>query len=393
MRRVYLDNNATTPVAPEVFEAMTPWLTEGFGNASSIHWYGQQAAAAVEAAREAVAALLHAQAAEVVFTSGGTEADNTALFGVIEAAETASSAKHLVTTAIEHHAVLHSAKALENRGVRVTFVPVGPSGVVDPDDIRKAITADTVLISVMHANNELGTLQPIEAIGRIAQEHGIPFHTDAVQSAGKIALDVEKLGVSLLSLSAHKLNGPKGVGALYVRKGAELRPLLYGGGHERDRRAGTENVAGIVGFGAAAGLAMRTLHEEAVRLAKLRDRLEAGILGHVPSVRINGDLKRRVPNTSSVTFDFVEGEGLVIAADLQGLACSTGAACSSGSVESSHVLTAIGQTQDQARSTVRFSLGRFNTPEDIDYALEVIPQVVDHLRQLSPMVVENPVRM
>ena len=385
MHRVYLDNNATTPLAPEVFEAMTPWLTEGFGNASSIHWFGQQAAAAVEAARGAVAALLHCAPAEIVFTSGGTEADNTALFGVVDAAETSSGSKHVVTTAMEHHAVLHSAKALEKRGVRVTTVGVDASGIVDPDEIRDAITADTVLISVMHANNELGTVQPIEEIGRIARQRGIPMHTDAVQSAGKIPVDVDKLSVSLLSLSAHKLYGPKGVGALYVRKGTPLQPLLFGGGHERDRRAGTENVAGIVGFGAAAGLAMRTLNEEPERLAGLRDRLEAGILQSIPSVRTNGDLKRRVPNTSSVTFDFVEGEGFVIAADLRGLACSTGSACSSGSVEPSHVLTAIGQRPEQARSTVRFSLGRFNSQEDIDGALEVIPEVVGHLRRLSPL--------
>ncbi len=385
MRRVYLDNNATTPLAPEVFEAMTPWLTEGFGNASSIHWYGQQAAAAVEAAREAVVAFLHAQAAEIVFTSGGTEADNMALIGVVDAAKTPGGSKHMVTTAIEHHAVLHTAKALEKRGVRVTYVGVDPSGIVNPDEIRDAITPDTVLISVMHANNELGTVQPIEEIGRIAREHGIPLHTDAVQSAGKIPLDVDKLNVSLLSLSAHKLYGPKGVGALFVRKGTQLRPLLFGGGHERDRRAGTENVAGIVGFGAAAGLAMRTLNEEPDRLAGLRDRLEAGILQSIPSVRINGDLKRRIPNTSSVTFEFVEGEGFVIAADLRGLACSTGSACSSGSVEPSHVLTAIGQRPEQARSTVRLSLGRFNSREDIDGALKVIPEVVAHLRRLSPL--------
>ena len=389
MRRLYLDNNATTPLAPEVFQAMTPWLTEGFGNASSIHWFGQQAASAVEAAREAVAALLHAQAAEIVFTSGGTEADNTALFGVVDAAKTPGGTKHVVTTAIEHHAVLHTAKALEKRGVRVTTVGVDASGIVDPDEIRDAITPDTVLISVMHANNELGTVQPIEEIGRIARERGIPLHTDAVQSAGKIPLDVDRLNVTLLSLSAHKLYGPKGVGALYVRKGTQLRPLLFGGGHERDRRAGTENVAGIVGFAAAAGLAMRTLNEEAERLAGLRDRLEAGILQSIPSVRINGDLNRRVPNTSSVTFDFAEGEGFVIAADLRGLACSTGSACSSGSVEASHVLTAIGQRPEQARSTVRFSLGRFNSQADIDGALEVIREVVGHLRRLSPLYRES----
>jgi cysteine desulfurase len=389
MNRIYLDNNATTPVAPEVFEAMTPWLTEGFGNASSVHWFGQQAAAAVDEARLAVAALIHAQPAEIVFTSGGTEADNTALFGVVEAAETVTGSKHVVTTAIEHHAVLHTAKALEKRGVRVTYVRVNASGVVNPEDIRKALSSDTVLISVMHVNNELGTLQPIEEIGRLAREAGIPLHTDAVQSAGKLPLDVDRLNVSLLSLSAHKLNGPKGVGALYVRKGTLLRPLVYGGSHERDRRAGTENVPGIVGFGAAAGLAMRTLNEEPNRLAGLRNRLEAGIRRRVPSVRINGDPKHRVPNTSSVTFDFVEGEGFVIAADLRGLACSTGSACSSGSVEPSHVLTAIGQTHERARSTVRFSLGRFNTKQDVDSAVDVISQVVEHLRRLSPVYAES----
>jgi cysteine desulfurase len=385
MRRIYMDNNATTPLDPEVLEAMMPWLRDGFGNASSIHWYGQQAAAAVETARETVAALLDAQASEIVFTSGGTEADNTALSGVVERARTASGLKHIVTTTIEHHAVLHTAKALEKRGVRVTCVPVNSSGIVDPDDIRKALTADTVLLSVMHANNELGTIQPIEEIAKIAREHGIPMHTDAVQSAGKIRLNTTEVPVSLVSLSAHKLYGPKGVGALYLRKGTQIQPLLYGGGHERDRRAGTENVAGIVGFGKAAELAMRNLGGEPAQLARLRNRLEAGILASVPWARINGDPVRRAPNTSSVTFDFVEGEGFVIAADLRGLACSTGSACSSGSVEPSHVLTAIGLNRQQARSTVRFSLGRFNNEEDVDSALRVVPEVVEHLRKLSPV--------
>jgi cysteine desulfurase len=385
MRRIYFDNNATTPVAPEVFAAMTPWLTEGYGNASSIHWHGQQAAGAVDAARQSVAALLRAEAAEIVFTSGGTEADNAALFGVVEAAQTARGSKHVITTAIEHHAVLHPAKALERRGVRVTYVAVSPSGIISPDDVRAAIAPDTVLISVMHANNELGTIQPIEEIGRIARERGIPLHTDAVQTAGKLALDVNRLNVSLLSISAHKLNGPKGVGALYVRKGTPLRPLIYGGSHERDLRAGTSNVAGIVGLGKAAELAMVSLHEEPPRLAALRDRLEAGILRTVPDARVNGDSLHRVPGTSSMTFDFVEGEGFVIAADLRGLACSTGSACSSGSVEPSHVLTAIGQAPHHARSTVRFSLGRYNTREDVDEALEIIPEVAGRLRNLSPL--------
>lgn len=382
VRRIYLDNNATTPLAPEVFEAMKPFFSEDFGNASSIHWYGQQAKAAVEKAREQVARLIGARASEVVFTSGGTEADNAALVGIIEAAR--SDAKHVITTAIEHHAVLHMAKALEKRGVSVTYLRAGSSGVVDPDDIARAIRPETVLISVMHANNELGTLQPLEEIGRLARERDVYFHTDAVQSVGKIPVDVEKLGADLLSLSAHKLHGPKGVGALYVRKGTILRPLLYGGHHERDRRPGTENVPGIVGLGKAAELALARLDEEAERLRALRDRLEQGIFARVPQVAINGDPERRLPTTTNLSFDHIEGEGFVIAMDLRGIACSTGAACSSGSLEPSHVLAAIGRSAQQARSSIRFSLGRFNTSEDIDATLEVLPAVVEQLRSVSP---------
>jgi cysteine desulfurase len=382
MHRVYLDNNATTPLAPEVFEAMRPYWLEDYGNASSIHWFGQRAKAAVEKAREQVARLLHARASEIVFTSGGTESDNAAIVGIVEAAR--GERKHVVTTAIEHHAVFNTAQALEKRGVSVTYVRVGASGVVDPQDVASALRPETVLISVMHANNELGTIQPLEEIGRIARERDIYFHTDAVQTVGKVPVDVDKLGVDLLALSAHKLYGPKGVGALYVRRGTILRPLMHGGHHERDRRPGTENVAGIVGLGAAGELALHHLPEEADRVAALRDRLEAGILERVPLVVVNGDRARRLPTTTNLAFDYIEGEGFVIAMDLRGIACSTGAACSSGSLEPSHVLSAIGLKPEQARASIRFSLGRFNTAEDIDTTLELLPAVVEQLRSVSP---------
>jgi len=382
MKRVYFDNNATTPLAPEVFELMRPYMLEDYGNASSIHWYGQRAKAGVERAREQVARLLNARTSEIVFTSGGTESDNTAILGIVEASR--AERKHVVTTAIEHPAVLSTAKLLERRGVSVTCVRVGSTGVIDPADVANALRPETILISVMHANNELGTIQPLEELGRLARERDIYFHTDAVQSAGKIPVDVEKLGVDLLALSAHKLNGPKGVGALYVRKGTTLRPLLHGGHHERDRRPGTENVAGIVGLGAAAEIAGSHLSEEHARLAALRDRLEAGILAQVPFVSSNGDPAHRVPGTANLTFDYIEGEGFVIAMDLRGIACSTGSACSSGSLEPSHVLSAIGLKPEQARASIRFSLGRFNTDEDVDAALKIMPAVVEQLRAVSP---------
>lgn len=383
MQRIYLDNNATTPVAPEVFETMKPYLAGDFGNASSVHWYGQRARAAVEEARESVAHLINAQPGEIVFTSGGTESDNAALFGAADL-QAGRSAPHIITTAIEHHAVLFAAKALEQSGARVTFAPVDANGLVDPEFVEHEMTPETTLISVMHANNELGTIQPVEEIGRIAREHGVPFHTDAVQSAGKIPMDVSAIGASLVSISAHKIYGPKGVGALYIRKGTPLRPLIVGGHHERDRRGGTENVAGIAGFGRAAELAFECRAREAERLAALRDRLEQGLLARIAGISINGARAARVPNTASVRFEGVEGEGLVIALDLRGVACSTGAACSSGSVEPSHVLAAIGLSKEDARSTLRFSLGRYNTAEDVDSALDIIPQVVQRLRDLSP---------
>jgi cysteine desulfurase len=389
MRRIYFDHNATTPVDPAVREAMLPYLSEAFGNASSIHSFGQQARAAVEQARQSVAALLGAHPAEIVFTSGGTEADNLAIFGIVHAASGAR--KHVITTQIEHHAVLNICQALQEQGVAVTFLPVSGDGRVDPDDVRRALRPETVLITVMHANNELGTVQPIAEIARLAAEADVWFHTDAVQSAGKLPLDVESLGVDLLSLSAHKLYGPKGVGALYVRRGVHLKPLLYGGHHERDRRPGTENVAGIVGLGQAAALARQRLGEDAVRLAALRDRLERGLLERIPHARVNGAGAPRTPNTTNITFSFIEGEALVIALDLKGLACSTGAACSSGAVEPSHVLTAIGLPPEEARASLRFSLGHGNTDAEVEYALEVIPDVVEHLRQLSPQYKKQPV--
>lgn len=381
-RQVYLDYNATTPLAPEALQAMMPYLTEEYGNASSIHSVGQRARAGVEQAREQVAQLIGAREREIVFTGGGTEADNLAVRGVVEASP--QQRKHIITTTVEHHAVLNTCQALEAEGVAVTYLPVGADGRVNPQAVERAIKPGTVLISVMLANNELGTIQPIAEIARMAQERKIVFHTDAVQAVGKIPLDVGELRVDLLALSGHKFYGPKGVGALYVRRGVRLKPLFFGGRHERDRRPGTENVAGIVGLGAAAELARSHLPEEGQRLAGLRDELERRILERVPHAGINGDREHRTPNTTNIYFDFVEGEPLVISMDLKSIACSTGAACSSGAVEPSHVLTAIGLSAERARASLRFSLGRNTTPEDIDYVTEVIPDVVEHLRELSP---------
>jgi cysteine desulfurase len=378
MQRIYLDHNATTPVAPAVLEAMLPYFSADFGNASSVHAFGQRARAAVERARELVAALIGARPAEIVFTSGGTESDNAAIFGVVGAAPGTATGKrpHVVTTAIEHHAVLHVCQALERRGVGVTYVGVSRDGVVDPGEVRRALRPETVLISVMHANNELGTIQPVEEIGRIAAEAGIRFHTDAVQSAGKVPVDVARIGADLLSLSGHKLYGPKGVGALFVRKGVQLEPIQYGGQNARDRRAGTENVAAIVGLGAAAELARERLAPNAAHMAALRDRLEQELIQRVPGTRVNGAGAPRTPNTSSVLFPSVDSESLVIALDLQGIACSAGAACSSGAVDPSHVLRAIGLSGMDARACVRLSLGSGNTEDEIARALEVIPAVV-----------------
>jgi cysteine desulfurase len=380
--RIYLDYNATTPVDRAVLEAMLPYFAENFGNASSIHSSGQRGRSAVDAARDSVAALIGAKAAEVVFTSGGTEADNLALFGSVMASN--QTRKHVITTAIEHHAVLNAAQALEKQGIDVTYVSVSGDGVVDPQDIRRELRPETILISVMHANNELGTIQPIEEIGRIAAEADVYFHCDAVQSAGKMPLDVNRLGVDLLSVSAHKIYGPKGIGALYVRSGTPLAPQFHGGHHERDRRPGTENVPGIVGFGKAAELAKMNCETDAARVAVFRDRLEEMLTGSLRSVRVNGDSGRRVANTTNMAFAGAGGEALVIALDLQGISCSTGAACSSGAVEPSHVLLAIGLPADEARSSLRFSLGRATTSDEIDRAIAIIPPTVERLRALSP---------
>ena len=385
MERLYLDHNATTPVAADVLEAMLPFLADNYGNPSSIHSFGQQARADLEQARAEVARLLNCRANEVVFTSGGTEADNLAVLGGVRAARARNGGrKHVVTSQIEHHAVLEACQALQKEDVEVTYLRVGSDGVVDPDDVRRALRPETVLVTVMYANNEIGTIQPIAEIAALARAHGALMHTDAVQAAGKIPLDVKALGVDLLTISGHKMYGPKGVGALYARRPTRLEPLSYGGHHERDRRPGTENVAGIVGLGRAVELTRRSLAAESARLAALRDRLERGILERVEEAAVNGDLTRRVPNTSSICFDYVEGEALVIALDLKGVACSTGAACSSGAIEPSHVLTAIGLRSEQARASLRFSLGRQNTEAQVDQLLEILPPVVAHLRDLSP---------
>jgi cysteine desulfurase len=391
MPRVYLDHNATTPVEPEVLDAMLPYFSGDFGNAASIHSPGQRARAAVETAREQVAALIGARPQEIVFTSGGTESDNHAIFGIVRSSS--GTTKHVVTTQIEHEAVLNACQALEKdaaaSGARkeetaVTYLPVDSNALIDLDELRNAIRPQTTLITIMHANNELGAVQPLEQVGKIAAQSDIYFHTDAVQSAGKIPIDVNALGVDLLSISGHKLYAPKGIGALYIRGGTRLRQLLYGGHHQRGFRPGTENVPGIVGLGKAAELARATLDEDADRISSLRDELERGLLAKIPQARANAAASPRTPNTTNITFPDIEGEALIIALDLKGLACSTGAACSSGAVEPSHVLTAIGLPPEEARASIRFSLGRHTASADIAFALEVVPAAVSQLRQLSP---------
>jgi cysteine desulfurase len=381
MNRIYLDYNATTPVDPAVLDAMLPYFSNDFGNASSIHTFGQRARAAVETAREHVAALLNARPQEIVFTSGGTESDNHAIFGVIA---DPSAPPHIITTAIEHEAVLNACQSLEKQGVAVTYLPVSREGLIDLDQLRSAVRPETVLITVMHANNELGVIQPLEEIGRIAAENDIYFHTDAVQSFGKIPVDVKSLQLDLLALSGHKLCAPKGVGALYIKGGTRLRQLLYGGHHQRGFRPGTENVAAIVGLGKAAELARQSMAAETQRLTALRDNLENGLLARVPHSRVNAANAPRTPNTANLVFPGIEGEALIISLDLKGLACSTGAACSSGAVEPSHVLTAIGLSPSDARASIRFSLGRPTTQAEIDAALEIVPAAVAQLRTLSP---------
>ena len=383
MQRYYFDHNATTPVAPEVRDAILLCLEGSYGNASSIHGFGQDAKARVERARRQVAALLNCTAAEIVFTSGGTEADNLAILGTVRTSS--RSRKHVITSSIEHPAVLNTCQELEKEGVEISYVRVGSEGVVFPDDVRVALKPHTELISIMHANNELGTVQPIAQISEIAREAGVVFHSDGVQSTGKVPTDVDALGVDLLSLSAHKFYGPKGAGALYVRKGTTLEQVQHGGRHERGYRAGTQNVPGIVGLGEAAALARKKVPAEAERLTDLRDRLEGSILERIESATVNGPGTARVPNTTNIRFEGLEGEALVIALDLKGMAVSSGAACSSGAVEPSHVLIAIGLSAGQARSSIRFSLGQQNDAQQVDTLLDALPGVVQHLRHLSPV--------
>jgi len=387
MRHIYMDANATTPLLPEVFEAMRPFWIEHFGNASSIHQQGQYARAAVDHARESVARLLRCRASEIVFTSGGTESDNLALFG------TMSEGAHLITTAIEHHAVLHAAESLAARNIEVTFLPCTPQGLIEPAALEAAIRPNTKLVSIMFANNETGVIQPIAELARITHAAGALFHTDAVQATGKLPLDLSPRGplkdVDLLTLSGHKIHAPKGIGALFVRRSVRLSPMLHGGSHERQRRAGTENVTGVVGLGKAAELAQHWLAEDSAtngpsQLVCLRDRLEQGILAQVEECGINGDGAPRVSNTTNIYFDHVEAEALVIALDLKGLSVSGGSACQSGATEPSHVLTAMGLNPARARASIRFSLSKLTTEEEVEQALTLVPTAVARLRELSP---------
>jgi len=379
---VYLDYNATTPLAPEVLEVMLPYFREEFGNPSSIHSFGQRAKAALYDARERVASLIGASPNEILFTSGGTEADNLAILGVLEAAE--GGRRHLVTSSVEHHAVLNTMKALAKKGVPVTFLKVDRAGRVDPEDLKSALTPGTLLVSIMHANNETGVVQPVAELARLTHQAGAYFHTDAVQSIGKIPVRVRELGVDLLSLSGHKIYGPKGTGALYVRRGVNVRPIFRGGGQERARRPGTENLPGLVGLGRAAQLAETHLAGEPNRVAVLRDRLTEDVLARIPGSAPNGAEAERTPNTVNLSFQGVEGETLIIALDLKGCAVSTGAACSSGTVEPSHVLIAMGLSPQQVQGSIRVSLGRYTTAEEIAYFVDVLESVVESIRNHAP---------
>jgi cysteine desulfurase len=383
LRRIYLDNSASTPIAPEVLEAMLPYLTDKFGNASSIHFFGQEARAAVDKARHQVAGLINARPAEIIFTSGGTESDNLAIRGIV------GVKGHVITTTIEHPAVKNVCDELEKHGYEVTYIAVGSNGVVDVEDVKAAVRPDTVLISVMAANNEIGTLQPIDEVGRFVRElraagQKIYFHTDAIQAVGKITVDVEAIGCDMLSISGHKIYAPKGIGALYIRRGVRLSPQIVGGRQERERRGGTESVPNIVAFGKACELAADELAESEPRSRELRDRFEQGVFERVTDVSLNGDAEKRLPNISNLSFGSVEGEGLLINLDMQGVAVSTGSACSSGSLEPSPVIRALGRDDAAARSAVRFSFGRFNTEADVERVLEVLPNAVENLRKLAP---------
>jgi cysteine desulfurase len=382
MKRVYLDNAATTPVSDEVFDAMLPYFNEKFGNASSLYLGGRQAAEAMERAREQVANAIGAETREIIFTSGGTEADNIAVIGAAHARR--DHGNHIITSAIEHPAVMEPCEHLKREGYEVTFVPVDKEGIVDVDALNEAVTPNTILISIMHVNNEIGTIQPVEEIGRIARDNDIPFHTDAIQSLGKIGVDVDELGVDMLSLSGHKIHGPKGVGALFVRKGTRVKAIEYGGGQERGLRSGTENVSGIVGMGQACEAAVRDLKENAAHMARLRDRLLDG-LAKEEYVTLNGSRTRRSPNNVNVSFHYVEGESLVLMLDMKGVEASTGSACSSKNLQPSHVILALGKSPEQAHGSLRFTNSEYNTDEEIDYVLEVLPDITQKLMAMSPL--------
>ena len=380
-RRVYLDHNASTSVHPEVLEAMLPFFSERFGNPSSIHGFGREARDGVEGARERVAHFLRVGKDEIVFTSGGTESDNAAVKGIAAA----RGRGHIVTSAVEHHAVLRSVQALEKAGFEATYVPVDGDGMVDPDDVRRALRPDTIVVSIMHANSEVGTIQPVGAIGRLTREREIPFHVDAVQTFGKLPLDLDALGIDLLSFSSHKIYGPKGIAGLYIRKGTKMVSVQHGGEHERRRRAGTENVPGIVGLGKAVEVRARDMAAEETRVRGLRDRLWAGLERRVPEIRLNGHPTERLPGTCNVCFRHIESESIVLGLDLKGVAVSAGSACTSGSIEPSHVLVAMGVPLDWAMGAVRCSLGRTTTAEDVDYVLDCVEPLAGKLRSLSPL--------
>lgn len=381
MKRIYMDHAATTPVTEEVLEAMRPYFTEGYGNASSLHGFGQEARKAMEQARETVADLINANPSEIVFTSGGTEADNTALKGVAFANR--NKGNHIITTKIEHDAVLKTCDFLESRGFEITRLDVDENGLIDLEELKNSITDKTILVSVMHANNEIGTIQPIEEISKICREHGVYFHTDAVQTFGKIPIDVKGVNIDLLSASSHKIYGPKGVGCLYIRRGVKIEPFVHGGGHENGMRSGTENVAGIVGFAKVCEIAKRNMEKESERLTVLRNKLIEGIM-KIPGTKLNGHPEKRLPNNVNVSFKHIEGEGLVLKLDDKGVAASTGSACSSHTLEPSHVLLAIGLSHGDAHGSLRLTLGKQNTVNDIEYVLEVLPEVVNGLRAISP---------
>lgn len=383
MKKIYFDHNATTPVHEDVFEAMLPFLKDEWGNPSSIHWAGRGPKKAVEDAREKTAALFNCTAPEVIFTSSGTEGDNHAIKGVAYAKK--DKGNHIITSKVEHPAVLNTCKQLAKEGFDITYLNVDADGLISLDELEKAVTPKTILISLMYANNETGVIFPIREACEIAKKKGVTFHTDAVQAAGKIPVDIQRLGVDLMTISGHKLYGPKGVGALFVKRGVRLVPLIHGGHHERNRRGGTENVAGLAGLGKACELACRDMERETAHLTELRNRLETGMTVKVPHVKVNGHLEKRLPNTSNISFEFVEGESLLLNLDMKGIAASSGSACTSGSLEPSHVLVSMGVAMELSHGSVRFSLGRSNTKEDVDFLIEIMPPIVERMRSMSPL--------